>query len=94
MRRAPDEVSKILFIGLFDVQIRKTGKMKDKYYLEEKVTLKKPWGWKIAQGRKQTYLHQPKYSTPTAKYVNKGPVSGFVGRIPHPSLESRINRNH
>ena len=23
----------------------------------------------------------------------KGPVSGFVGRIPHPSLESRINRN-
>ena len=24
----------------------------------------------------------------------KGPVSGFVGRIPLPSLESRINRNH
>ena len=23
----------------------------------------------------------------------KGPVSGFVGRIPHPSLESRNNRN-
>ena len=24
----------------------------------------------------------------------KGPVSGFVGRIPLPSLESSINRNH
>ena len=41
-RRAPDEVFKILFIALFDVQIRKTGKIKDEYYLEEKVTLKKP----------------------------------------------------
>ena len=62
-RRAPDEVSKTLSIDLFDVQTRKTGKMKDKYYLGEKVTLKKPWGWKIAEERKQTYLHQPKYST-------------------------------
>ena len=26
--------------------------------------------------------------------ILKGPVSGFVGLIPHPSLESRINRNH
>ena len=26
--------------------------------------------------------------------VNKGPVSGFVGRIPLPTLENRINRNH
>ena len=25
---------------------------------------------------------------------HKGPVPGFVGLIPHPSLESRINRNH
>ena len=24
----------------------------------------------------------------------KGPVSGFVGLIPHPSLESRIDMNH
>ena len=24
----------------------------------------------------------------------KGPVSGFVGHIPHPSLDSRISRNH
>ena len=70
-RRAPDEVSKTLSIDLFDVQTRKTGNMKDKYYLGEKVTLKKPWGWKIAEERKQTYLHQPKYSTPTAKYVKK-----------------------
>ena len=41
-RRAPDEVSKTLSIDLFDVQTRETGKMKDKYYLGEKVTLKKP----------------------------------------------------
>ena len=41
-RRAPDEVSKTLVIDLLDIHIRKTGKMKDKYYLEEKVTLKKP----------------------------------------------------
>ena len=41
-RRAPDEVSKALVIDLLDIHIRKTGKMKDKYYLEEKVTLKKP----------------------------------------------------
>ena len=41
-RKAPDEVSKNLSIDLFDVQIRKTGKIKDKYYLEEKITLKKP----------------------------------------------------
>ena len=27
------------------------------------------------------------------KVRQKGPVSGFVGFIPHPSLESRINRN-
>ena len=39
---ATDEVSKTLFIDLNVVQIRMTGKMKDKYYLEEKVTLKKP----------------------------------------------------
>ena len=26
--------------------------------------------------------------------ILKGPVSGFAGLIPHPSLESRINRNH
>ena len=25
---------------------------------------------------------------------SKGPVSGFVGRIPLPTLESRINWNH
>ena len=28
------------------------------------------------------------------KICLKGLVSGFVGLIPHPSLESRINRNH
>ena len=26
--------------------------------------------------------------------TEKGPVSGFVGRIPLPTLESRITRNH
>ena len=41
-RRATDEVSKSLSIDLFDVQTRKTEKMKDMYYLGEKVTLKKP----------------------------------------------------
>ena len=40
-KRAPYEVFKILAIDLFDEQIRNTGKLKDKYYLEEKVTLKK-----------------------------------------------------
>ena len=35
----------------------------------EKVTLKKPWGCEIAEQRKQTYLHQWKYSTSAAKYT-------------------------
>ena len=34
-------------------------------------------------------------STKNQKAQNsKGPVSGFVGRIPLPSLESIISRNH
>ena len=38
--------------------------------------------------------HELQYHIPTQALSEKGPVSGFVGHTPLPSLESRINRNH
>ena len=50
-----------------------------------------PKGWGKSQEMFQTQFGS--IGNPGAG-MSKGPVSGFVGLIPHPSLESRINRNH
>ena len=55
--------------------------------------------WKYVKYIEKLMIFKSQYcfaniSAMKASIFMKGPVSGFVGLIPHPSLESRIDRNH
>ena len=58
---------------------------RDRTYIKEKVKSRDKYTC-------SEFSNDPVEKTDVRKL--KGPVSGFVGLLPHPSLESRIDRNH